>query len=146
MGLVLLYFDLEAEKIYKNLVNHTIIEMDESSWSDVKIDLPVIHTRAINVKEKFSNLYDLALEAISRGRVNYDQVLIATSADIGEPHKDIILPIILNIFIVISCPYSLYLASPSSFFSMPPKNSIHSYKPFIPTVPNCLSISINPCV
>lgn len=113
---------LEAEKIYKNLVNHTIIEMDESSWSDVKIDLPVIHTRAINVKEKFSNLYDLALEAISRGRVNYDQVLIATSADIGEPHKDIILPIILNIFGDLGV-----LVEEFDFFDMPSNNNENNH-------------------
>lgn len=108
---------LEAEKIYKNLVNHTILEIDETNWSDVKIDLPVIHAIVINVKEKFSNLYHLTLEGISRGKVSYDQILIATSADIGEPHKDKSLPIILNIFGDLGV-----LVEEFDFFDMPSNN------------------------
>ena len=32
---------IEAEKIYKRLANHKILDKDENDWSDIKIDLPI---------------------------------------------------------------------------------------------------------
>lgn len=88
---------LDAEKIYKNLINHQIFDKDVKEWSDIEIDLPIIETKKINIKKFFPQLYDLLLLSVSDGRTNYYQILDAIENDIGEPDDNLALPIVLNI-------------------------------------------------
>ncbi|WP_271651621.1 sigma-70 family RNA polymerase sigma factor [Acinetobacter baumannii] len=88
---------LDAEKIYKNIIDHQIIDKEVKEWSDVKIDLPIIETKKLNIKKFFPQLYDLLLLSVSEGRANYYKILDAIESDIGEPDNNLALPIVLNI-------------------------------------------------
>lgn len=88
---------LDAEKIYKNIIDHQIIDKEVKEWSDVKIDLPIIETKKLNIKKFFPQLYDLLLLSVSEGGANYYKILDAIESDIGEPDNNLALPIVLNI-------------------------------------------------
>jgi len=89
---------VEAETIYTKIVNHQILDIDTIDWSDIEIDLPVSQQRIINIKDKFSHLYDLLIQSTTTGTVSYSQILQAFKIDIGEAYIDTVLPVILNLF------------------------------------------------